>query len=93
MRVVTIPAKEKFVFDLLMKVHDEGLILQTTDGQQFALMPLTEWQSYTVGDSDDFAQEVKTTAENDDLMTLLATRQSDPTGISIEDVKKELGLL
>ena len=38
MKVVTVPAEQKFLFDLLMKVQEEGLILQTADGQQFVLL-------------------------------------------------------
>jgi hypothetical protein len=92
MRVVTISVQEKFLFDLLMKVREEGLILQTTDGQQFVLLSLEGWQGFYVGDSDEFAKEVKATAENKELMAFLAARQSNAKGIPMEDVKKQLGL-
>jgi hypothetical protein len=35
MRVVTVPEEQKFLIDLLKNVREEGVILQTTDGQQF----------------------------------------------------------
>jgi hypothetical protein len=56
MKVVTVPAEQEFLFDLLMEVEEEGLILQTTGGQQFILLSLKDWQGFDVGDSDDFEQ-------------------------------------
>jgi len=92
MRVVTVSAQEKFLFDLLMKVREEGLILQTTDGQQFVLLSLEGWQGFHVGVSDEFEKEVKATAENKELLAFLATRRSNKKGVPMEDVKKQLGL-
>lgn len=92
MRVVTVPAQEKFLFDLLTKVREEGLILQTTDGQQFVLLSLAGWKGFYVGDSDDFEKEVKETAENKELMAFLAARRRNGKRIPMTDVKKQLGL-
>ncbi|MCB9077561.1 MAG: hypothetical protein H6631_08225 [Anaerolineaceae bacterium] len=92
MKVVTVPAEQKFLFDLLMAVQEEGLILQTTDGQQFVLLSLEDWQGFDVGDSDDFEQEVESTSANNALMTFLAERRSEAKRISIKDVKEQLGL-
>lgn len=92
MRTVTVPAQEKFLVDLLTKVREEGLILQTTDGQQFVLLSLEGWKGFDVGDSDDFEQEVKATAENKELMAFLAARRSNGKRIPMADVKKQLGL-
>jgi hypothetical protein len=92
MRVVTVPAEQKFLSDLLMEIQEEGLILQTTDGQQFVLLSLEGWRGFDVGDSDDFEQEVKATAANKALMAFLAKRQSNEKRVPMADVKKQLGL-
>jgi hypothetical protein len=92
MKVVTVPEEQKFLFDLLMEVEEEGLILQTADGQQFVLLSLEDWQGFEVGDSDDFEQEVKVTSENKALMAFLAERRSNGKRVPMKDVKKQLGL-
>lgn len=92
MKVVTVPTEQKFLVDLLMQVEEDGLILQTTDGQQFVLLSLEEWHGFEVGDSDDFEQEVKATSENKGLMAFLAERRSNGKRVSMAEVKKELGL-
>ena len=92
MKVVTVPAEQKYLFDLLIEAEEEGLILQTADGQQFVLLSLEEWQGFDVGDSDDFEEEVKVTSENKALMEFLTKRQRNGKRTSLADVKKELGL-
>ena len=92
MKVVTVPEEQKFLFDLLMEVEEEGLILQTTNGHQFVLLSLEAWQGFEVGDSDDFEQEVKATSENKALMAFLAERRSNGKRVPMKDVKKQLGL-
>jgi len=91
MRVVTVPAEQKFLSSLLMEVQEEGLILQTADGQRFVLLSLEGWQGFDVGDSDDFEQEVKATAENKALMAFLVERRSNGKRVSMADVKRQLG--
>jgi hypothetical protein len=92
MKVVPVPAEQKFLLDLLMEVQEEGLILQTTDGQQFVLLSLEDWRGFNVGDSDDFEQEVRATSENKALMTFLAELRSNGKRVLLADVKKQLGL-
>ncbi len=92
MRVVTVPAEQKFLSSLLTEVQEEGLILQTADGQQFVLLSLEGWRGFDVGDSDDFEQEVKATAENKALMAFLVERQSNGKRVPMADVKRQLGL-
>ncbi|MBV7340023.1 hypothetical protein KFU94_69815 [Chloroflexi bacterium TSY] len=91
MNVVTVPTEQEFLFDLLMKAGEEGIILQTNDGRQFVLVSLEEWQGFDVGDSDDFEEEVRATSENKALMAFLAERKSDGERIPMKDVKKLLG--
>jgi hypothetical protein len=53
------------------------------------------WQSFEVGQSRAFAVEVRHTAQNQGLIKLLAKRRAMDKGqatISIEDVKRQLGL-
>lgn len=92
MKVVTVPTEQKFLSDLLMNVKEDGLILQTNSGQQFVLLSLEEWQGFDVGNSDDFAEEVRTTAENKALMALLAQRKRNGERVPINKVKERLGL-
>jgi hypothetical protein len=92
MKVVTVTPKEKFLFDLLTSIQTEGLILQTTNGKQFALLSLEEWQGFEIGNHDDFEQEVQATTENQTLLTFLATRRRDGPRVPLKEVKKQLGL-
>ncbi|MFN8488506.1 MAG: hypothetical protein U0350_12980 [Caldilineaceae bacterium] len=92
MRIVTIPSEQKFLLDLLMKVKEDGIILQTNTGQQFVLLSLEGWQGFDVGNSEDFAEEVRTTSENKALMAFLAERKQDKKHISMADVKALLEL-
>ncbi|MBD2579615.1 hypothetical protein [Oscillatoria sp. FACHB-1406] len=92
MRVVTISESQSFLIDLLETVREEGLILQTTDGQQFVLFSLENWQGFDVGDSEDFEEEVKATSENKELIEFLAKRRNENKRVSMADLKKQLGL-
>ncbi|MCB0211657.1 MAG: hypothetical protein KDJ52_20130 [Anaerolineae bacterium] len=92
MKVVTVPVEQKYLFELLIEAQEEGLILQTTDGQQFVLLSLEEWHGFEVGDSENFEQEVKATSENKALLAFLADRQGNGKRVSMADVKKQLGL-
>ncbi len=92
MRTVTISGEQKFLLDLLMSVQTEGLILQTTAGQQFVLLSMEGWQGFEVGESADFEQEVKATSENQALMAFLARRSRSGQRVSMAKVKQQLGL-
>lgn len=92
MRIVAVPPEQEFLLNLLMKVKEDGVILQTSTGQQFVLLSLEGWQGFDVGDSEDFAEEVRLTAENKAFMAFLAERKKDKKHISMEDVKALLEL-
>jgi hypothetical protein len=92
MRVVTVTAKEKFLFDLLTSMQTEELILQTTEGRQFALLSLDEWQGFEIGNHDDFEQEVQATATNRELLAFLVARRSAGPRVPLAKVKQQLGL-
>lgn len=92
MKIVTISENEEFLLNLLSAVQKEDVILQTPSGQQFVVFPLENWQGFEVGDSDDFAREAENTTANRDLMAFLAARKSGQKRISLDEVKKNLGL-
>ncbi|OQY42404.1 MAG: hypothetical protein B6242_16220 [Anaerolineaceae bacterium 4572_78] len=92
MNVITIPQSELFIYNLLKNVSDEGTVLRTTKGKQFVLFPFEAWQSFDVGNHDNFESEVKATAEHKDLMTFLASRRSHGKRIPLADVKSMLDL-
>jgi len=75
-----------------MTIETEDLILQTTDGKQFALLSLADWRGFAIGNYDDFEQEVQATTENQELLAFLSTRQSTGPRIPLAEVKKQLGL-
>ena len=80
------------MFELLTKAREEEIILQTQDGEQFVLGLLEGWEAFDVGDSGDFEEEVKATAENKELAEYLAARRSKGKRIPLADVKEKLGL-
>ena len=92
MKVITVPPEEKFLFDLLAKAREEGIIIQTRDGEQFVLWFLEGWEAFDVGDSGDFREEVEATAKNKELAEYLAARRSKGKRIPLADVKEQLGL-
>lgn len=75
-----------------MKAKEDAIILQTSSGQQFVLLSLEGWQGFDVGDSEDFAEEVRATSENKAFMAFLAERKQGKKHISMEDVKALLEL-
>lgn len=91
MNIVSVPAEQTYLFELLKMVSDEGIILQTTDGQQFIVLSLASWHGFDVGDSDDFEQEVQQTAQNTQLLTFLAERKNAGQRVPIAHVQKLLG--
>lgn len=92
MKTITVPADETFLSDLLDSAREEGIILQTDGGQQFVLWSLEKWVGFPVGDSDDFAEEVRVTSEDQLLLDFIAERKSAGPRIPLADVKKRLGL-
>lgn len=93
MKVITVPQGERFLFGLLTKAREEGIIIQTQDGEQFVLWLLEGWESFDVGDSSDFREEVEATAGNEELAEYLAARRrSRGKRIPLAGVKERLGL-
>ena len=92
MNTVTVPIEEKTLNALLEKARDDGLILQSAGGERFLLVSVENWQSYEVGDSDNFEEEVELTGQNQELMDFLVERRRDASRIPLADIKEELGL-
>ena len=58
-------------------------------------IPRDGWLTFHIGDSDDFAEEVKATSQNKELMEFLSERAKKSKNgkrTSIEKVREELGL-
>ena len=58
-------------------------------------LPSGDWLTFYVGDSDDFAEEVKAASQNKELMKFLSERTKKSKNgkrTSIEKVREELGL-
>jgi len=58
-------------------------------------LPFGNWRTFYIGDSDDFAEEVKATSQNKELMKFLSERTKKSKNgkrTSIEKVREELGL-
>jgi len=92
MNIVTVSSEDKTINDLLVQAHDDGIILQTADGQKYLLMSIEKWLSFEVGEGEDFAEEVERTGQNEALMEYLAERRSGEKRKTLAEVKAELGL-
>jgi hypothetical protein len=95
MKPVTVSARSKTLNSLLNKARRHSVVLESADGARYVLAPLGEWEAFDVGNSEDFAIEVKRTARNKKLIKLMKERREHDKGqplVSIEAVRKELGL-
>jgi hypothetical protein len=94
MKAISVSARAKSLNELLKKARRGTIILESADGQRFALTSVNDWEGFNVGSSSDFAREVERTGQNKKLMKSLASRRkrADSQGTPIADVKKRLGL-
>ena len=95
MKTITVSTRAKTLNALLKKARRRSLILESADGERFVLTSITNWEGFAVGSSADFAVEVKRTAQNKSLAKLMAERRAQDKGrqrLSVEDVRKELGI-
>ena len=95
MKTVKVPLGSKTLNDLLKKARDANVLLRSESGEQFVLAKVSSVQSFYVGDSDDFGEEIKMTRANKKLMKFLEKRceQAKKGGlIPMEQVEKRLGL-
>ncbi len=94
MKTIAVSARAKTLNDLLNKARRGTIILESADGQRFALTSVNDWEAFDVGNNNDFASEVERTGKNKRLMMSLAARRKSGKAKSIPlvEVKRQLGL-
>ena len=92
MKTVIVSSRSKTLYALLKQARKNGLILQSPEGEHFVLAPIGDWQAFKVGESDDFAKEVKATSQNKELIKFLKERRTHGKRIPIKRVREQLGL-
>lgn len=94
MKTIAVSARAKTLNELLQKARRRAVVLESADGQRFALTAVHNWEGFDVGSSHDFAQEVERTGKNKRLMKFLANRKKSVVGkgIPLAEVKKQLGI-
>jgi hypothetical protein len=94
MKTIVVSARDKALNDLLRKARRGAVVLESADGQRFALTAVHNWEGFDVGSSNDFAQEVERTGKNKRLMKFMARRKKSVAGkgIPLAEVKKQLGI-
>ena len=81
MRTVNVSTKEKTINSLLRKAQRGGLILRSSEGQEFILAEIC-----------DFNREIELTRQNKALMKLLDARGKQTKTFRVPEVKKQIGL-
>ncbi|GAB4503737.1 MAG: hypothetical protein Fur0043_07290 [Anaerolineales bacterium] len=95
MKPTIVPREEKTLNALLRKARRQNVILESADGQRYVLAAISNWQGFEIGDSDDFAEEVKRTAQNKELVQFMADRRKGSKGkptYTAAEARKQLGL-
>ena len=95
MNTITVSKNSKTLNDLLKKARRANVILRSESGEQFVLAKVSSAQSFYVGDSDDFEEEVKATRSNKKLMKFLDKRGAEAKRgklIPMAEVERRLGL-
>jgi PHD/YefM family antitoxin component YafN of YafNO toxin-antitoxin module len=95
MKTVFVPTQAKALNSLLNKARHRNVVIESADGERFVLASIKQWQGFDVGDSDDFAEETKRTAQNKKLAKAMADRREKDKGkprLSAAQVRKEIGL-
>ena len=95
MKTITISKESKTLNDLLNKARRANVILRSESGEQFVLAKVSSAQSFYVGESDDFEEEIKATRANKKLMKFLDKRGGEAKKgklIPMAEVEKRLGL-
>ena len=95
MKTITVSKESKVLNDLLNKARRANVILRSESGDQFVLAKVSSAQSFYVGESDDFEEEIKATRANKKLMKFLDKRGEEAKKgklIPMAEVEKRLGL-
>jgi hypothetical protein len=81
MKTIRVSAREKKLNGLLKKALQENLVLRDSDGREFILAEL-----------DDFDREIELTRQNKEFMRFLDERGRERATLSLAEVRKKLGL-
>lgn len=81
MKTIPVSARSRSLNALLQQAAAENLILRTSDGREFLLAEL-----------DDFEGEVSRTRRNKALMRLLDRRGRESATLTLDEVRRQLGL-
>ncbi len=95
MKTITVSVESKDLDELLKKARRANVLLRSESGEQFVLAKVSSVQSFYVGDSDDFDEEIKMTPANKKLMKFLDKRGEEAKKrklIPISEAEKRLGL-
>ncbi len=95
MNTVIVPESSKTLNELLKKARCTNVILRSASGEQFVLAKVSSVQSFYVGNSDDFEEEIKKTRANKKLMKFLDKRGAQAKKgklIPMAEVEKRLEL-
>jgi hypothetical protein len=80
MKIVALSSEERALHELLKQASEENLILRTTDGREFILAEI-----------DDFDREIELTRQNEDLMRLLDARGQEQGTVPLAEARARLG--
>jgi hypothetical protein len=81
MKTVIISSRARSIRELLAQASRDNLILRTSDGQEFILAEI-----------DDFNREIELTRQNKALMKLLEARSKPKKRIPLAEARLQLGL-
>ncbi|MGI0493790.1 hypothetical protein ACN4EG_18565 [Alkalinema pantanalense CENA528] len=81
MRTITLPEDLTEIRSVFEQATDEDVIIKLADGREFILSAI-----------DDFEVEIAQTRRNQKLMNFLEQRASQTQTISLDQVKRQLGL-
>jgi len=81
MKIVTIPPQATEVNSLLEQARDEDILVRAADGTEFMVSAV-----------DEFEYEIVRTRQNAKLMAMLDDRAKQDETISLDEVKRQLGM-
>jgi hypothetical protein len=81
MKTITVSKKSRGLVALLKQAQKDNLLLTSPDGID-----------YILAEVDDFDREIMLTQQNNDLMAFLEQRALQPQTISLDEVKRQLGI-
>ena len=81
MKTIDVPPQAAKVNAILAQAREEDILVRTADGGEFMLTAV-----------DDFDEEIARTRRSTKLMALLEERAKQTTTVSLDEVKRQLGL-